>query len=182
MAAGRLDIDDTTLLVVDMQEKLMPHVHDSEEVVDRATRLIRGARALELPAVATEQYRQGLGPTVPTIDEALGSVERLEKMRFSAWVEPVRTWLTATGRGTVVLCGIEAHVCVVQTAADLIDAGWRVAVAGDAVGARRPVDRDLAFRRLDGMGAMLVSAEMALLELVEEAGTERFKAILPVIK
>ncbi len=183
MAISRLNLDDTALLVVDLQERLLPVIHDHERVVEQCGKLIDGAKALGLPVLATEQYPKGLGPTVEAIRERLEDVACIEeKLKFSAFVGGIRRRLAELGRRTVLLCGIEAHVCVLQTALDLAAAGYVTAVAGDAIGSRRAVDYDLAVQRLTQAEIVPVSVEMALLELVHEAGTDRFKAVLPIIK
>ena len=152
-------------------------------MLEQCGKLIDGAKALGLPVLATEQYPTGLGPTVGPIRERLeDDVPIVEKLKFSAFVEDIREQLAELGRRTVLLCGIEAHVCVLQTALDLAAAGYVTAVAGDAIGSRRPVDGDLALRRLTEPEIVPVSVEMALLELAHEAGTDRFKAVLPIIK
>lgn len=183
MPIPRLNIDDTVLLVIDLQVRLLPVITDHEQVVAQSARLIDGCRALGLPMIATEQYRKGLGPTTPAIaDRWTADTPVIEKLKFSACVEPVRRQLAELGRRTVLLCGIEAHVCVMQTALELAESGFVVAVAGDALGSRRPADRELALWRMMQAGIVPVSVEMALLEMVHEAGTERFKSVLPIIR
>ena len=183
MAIPRLKVDDVVLLVIDFQEKLLPHIENHESITHRAKVLIEACKKLGLPILATEQYRKGLGPTVGPIAEALGDdVQPIEKLKFSAAIEQVRQTLAGLGRRTVLLCGIETHVCVLQTALDLAAVGYVVAVAGDATGSQRSADRELALARLTQAGIVPVSAEMAILEMVHEAGTERFKAILPLLK
>ena len=183
MSALRLKPGEVVVLLVDMQQKLVPVMHDAEHLVPTVRRLLRGARALNLPIVVTEQYPQGLGPTVPELAEVWAQdTPVVEKVRFSACVPEVRRRLEALDRPTVLLCGIEAHVCVLQTALDLSEAGHGVAVAQDAVGSRRPADRRAALDRMMMAGIAPVSVEMALLEMVGEAGSAAFKAILPLIK
>lgn len=183
MAIPRLDIDHTVLLVVDFQERLLPTIDGHERVAQRAGVLISGCRVLGVPAVVTEQYPAGLGHTVPAIHDALsGCVKPVEKLKFSACVAEVRERLAAMGRRTVLLCGIETHVCVMQTALDLAAEGYVVAVTSDATGSRRPDDHEAGLIRMRQAGILQVSTEMALMELTREAGTERFKSLLPIIK
>lgn len=183
MAIPRLTSDDTVLLVVDLQEKLLPIIHDHAAVTARAVALIEGCRALGVPPVLTEQYPKGLGSTVQPVVEALaGQADPIEKLKFSACVAEVRQRIAAMGRRTVLVCGIETHVCVMQTALDLAAEGYMVAVAADAIGSRSPADHDLAINRMGQSGIVIASVEMALMEMVREAGTERFKSLLPVIK
>mgnify|MGYP001094744237 CR=1 FL=1 len=183
MAMARLKLESTALLVVDMQEKLLPHIHEAPVVTDQVARLLDGANALELPVLVTEQYRKGLGLTVEPIASRLGNaVCVVEKLKFSACVDEVRNILSQRQLRSVIVCGIEAHVCVLQTCLDLADMGYVPFLAVDAIGSRRPGDRDAAIQRLIQAGIVPTTVESALLELVHEAGTPRFKAVLPVIK
>ena len=183
MPVPRLQIEHTALLVVDLQEKLVPHIHDYETVVGQAARLIDGANALSLSVVVTEQYRKGLGDTVPQVAQRLPQQHaRHEKLKFSACIEPVRRELSMCQARTVLVCGIEAHVCVLQTCLDLLDAGFIPMVAVDAIGSRRESDRDSALTRMVQCGVLPGTVESALLELVHEAGGSRFKAVLPLIR
>lgn len=183
MAICRLKLDDVVLLVIDFQERLLPHIHHHQAIAPRAAMLIAACRQLEVPVLVTEQYRKGLGPTVPMIAEALGeAAEPIEKLKFSAAVEPVRQALAGAGRRTVLLCGIESHVCVLQTALDLAAVGYVTAVASDAIGSQRPLDHDTAIARMTQAGIVPVTAEMAILEMVHEAGTERFNSIRGLLK
>jgi len=172
------------LLVVDVQERLLPHIHNRDDVVQKAGLLIDGFHALQRPIVVTEQYRKGLGPTVSALAEKLGepgpSVH--EKLKFSACIGPVRRDLDAAGARSVLVCGIEAHVCVLQTCLDLADQGLTVAVALDAIGSRRASDQAAAQERMIQAGIVPTTAESALLELVHEAGTDRFRRVLPLLK
>ena len=183
MAIVRLTDQNTVLLVVDVQAKLLPHIDAHELLTDQIVKLIAGCKVLDVPILATEQYRKGLGPTVEPVAAQLPEGAMVaEKLKFSACIGPVRQRLSDLGRPVVLLCGVEAHVCVMQTALDLADAGYMVALAADAVGSRRPGDRRLALRRMEQAGILPVSVEMALLEMTHEAGTERFRALLPIIK
>lgn len=183
MAIPRLTIDQTVLLVVDLQEKLLSVMRQADHVIDRSGVLISGCRALGVPIVVTEQYPAGLGPTVPAIRAKLADDQRIvEKLKFSAAVADVREALESLGCTTVLVCGIEAHVCVLQSALDLAEAGYVVAVAEDAIDSRRVQDGDAALRRMAQCGVVATTAESALLEMVGEAGTTEFGAILPLIR
>ncbi len=183
MSVPRLTLEQTALLVVDVQEKLLPHMHNAEQVVEQAGRLIDGANALDMPVLVTEQYRKGLGVTVPELAAKLGqAVCNCEKLKFSACIESIRKELISRHIRSVLVCGIEAHVCVVQTCLDLADAGFVAALAVDAIGSRRPLDQETAVQRMVQAGVLPVTVESALLELVREAGSSRFKAVLPLIK
>lgn len=183
MAIPRLQLEHTALLVVDLQEKLLPAIHEHEQVVQQCSRLIDAANALGLPVLVTEQYKKGLGDTVPTIRERLGEARCcLEKLKFSACIEPVREILQREQIRTVIVCGVETHVCVLQTCLDLAEMGLVAAVAVDATGSRRPLDRDTAITRMTQAGVVPVTIESAIFDMVREAGTERFKSILPIVK
>jgi nicotinamidase-related amidase len=169
------------LLIVDMQEKFLPTIPQPEGLIANCVKLIRGAAILGVPVSATEQYPKGLGPTIPELLPLLP--ERPAKLRFSCaecldWAEHGGR---SDGRHQIVLAGIEAHVCVLQTSLDLLAAGFDVFVAADAVRSRSDVDRDIALRRLSDSGARLITAEMALFEWCEAAGTDQFKQISKLI-
>jgi nicotinamidase-related amidase len=183
MATPRFTIEHTAILVVDLQEKLLPHMHNAKALTQQAGRLIDGANVLGVPLLVTEQYRKGLGVTVPELASKLaGAACNYDKLKFSSCIEPVRETLTARGVRTVVVCGIEAHVCVLQTCLDLIDAGYVTALVTDAIGSRRAFDQETAVQRMIQAGVVPTTVESFLFELVHEAGTPRFKALLPIVK
>lgn len=183
MPTLRLDHDATSLLIVDMQARLMAVMEERERLLERACSLLEGFNALGLPVVATEQYPRGLGSTVGEIGELLGSaVGVYEKLKFSACIEPVRAALDKRGVRSVVVAGIEAHICVQQTCLDLLDSGYVVGVAYDATSSRRGSDRRVAEQRLTQAGVLPMTVESALMELAHEAGGERFQAIRQIIK
>jgi nicotinamidase-related amidase len=183
MPTPRLELERTALLVVDVQEKLVPVIHAADALVPQIGRLIDGANVLGLPVLVTEQYRKGLGVTVPALAQRLqGAACCHEKLKFSAFIEPVRNELAQRQVRSVLVCGIEAHVCVLQTCLDLLDGGYITAVATDGVGSRRPADRDAALQRMIQTGVIPTTVESALFELIREAGGDRFKAVLPLVK
>lgn len=166
----------TALLCIDLQEKLLGAIAGHERVVWNARRLIDGARALGVEVVGTEQYPQGLGPTVAPLAERLGELPG--KLTFSAGGRgEIFERLRDRGIGAILVCGIEAHVCVQQTVLDLLSDGWRVYVAVDAVGSRFEIDYRVALRRMESAGATLTTTEAALFEWCERAGTPEFKKI-----
>lgn len=176
MSAG-----DTLLLVVDVQERLVPAIRDGGRVVWNARRLLDGAAALGVPTIATEQAPAKLGGTLPELAERLDP--RPAKTMFScrecaAALEPH----SQNGRFRVLLAGIETHVCVQQTALDLLSAGWRVYLAVDAVGSRLAIDHETALRRLESAGVTLTTTEAALFEWCENAAGEGFKAVSALAK
>jgi len=162
------------LLLVDMQERLVPAMAGAAEVTANCGILLRAAGALGVPVLATEQYPKGLGPTVPELADL--APRRLEKLEFSAYANPrIRDELRRVERRQVVLCGIEAHVCVLQTGLELLEAGFQVWVAADAVASRRPESREVALHRLGRAGATLITAEMALFEWLRSAEAPEFR-------
>jgi nicotinamidase-related amidase len=172
---------DTALLVVDVQERLVPAILGHRQVVWNVGRLIDGAKLLGLPVAATEQYPKGLGPTVPELARRLGEIP--SKLTFSCGGCP-EIFRELEGRGIfkVLVCGMEAHVCVQQTVLDLVGQGWRVYVAVDAVGSRREIDYRTALARMDSAGATLTTTEAALFEWCQVAGTPQFKEISRLAK
>lgn len=173
--------DDTALLVVDVQEKLIPLVRGQATIVWNIRRLIDGAKALGVTAFATEQYPRALGPTVSPLVELFDDVP--EKLSFSCGgCEPFTTRLKASERYKVLITGVETHVCVQQTALDLMTDGYQVYLAIDAVGARHELDHTTALRRLETCGANLTTTEAALFEWCEVAGTKEFKQISSLAK
>lgn len=171
-----------TVLVVDLQQKLLPAMHEADSCVAAAARLIKAAGTLGVPVIATEQYPAGLGRTDPRISELLAANRTFEKTQFSAWIEPVRAVLAHSGRNQVILVGIETHVCVQQTALDLLRDGKQVWLCVDAVTSRRPLDSQVACDRLRHAGAIVTTTESVIFELLGEAGTQEFKNILKIVK
>lgn len=174
-----LERERTALVVVDVQEAFRPAVGEFDAVAGNVAVLVQAARILDLPIVVTEQYPRGLGVTVPEVARHLDGVPRLEKTVFSA---ARAQGFDLGGRDQALVCGIEAHVCVAQTVADLLDAGADVQVAGDAVSSRSAANRRAGLAKIEASGAMLTSTEMALFELLGRAGTPEFKAIQALVK
>jgi nicotinamidase-related amidase len=172
---------DTTLLVVDVQEKLIRLIPQAKRIVWNLRRLLDGARILQVPVLGTEQYPQGLGGTVAELAPLLGKVPG--KVAFSCLACPeIVAELNTRGRSKVLLAGIEAHVCIQQTALDLLAAGHRVYLAVDAIGARFPLDCEMALRRMESAGATLTTTEAALFEWCQTAGTPEFKQISALVR
>ena len=168
--------DDTSLLVVDMQERLLPSIRSAQRVIWNVRRLLDGARILGLEIAATEQYPKGLGPTVTVLAERLGEIPA--KLAFSCGeCGDIFRRLAHHGRPKVLVAGVETHVCVQQTVLDLLGDGFRVYVAVDAVGSRFETDYQTALRRMESAGATLTTTEAALFEWCEVAGTSEFKQI-----
>jgi nicotinamidase-related amidase len=174
-----LDRERAALVVIDVQEAFRPVVGEFETVAHNAGVLVQAARELGLPVVVTEQYPQGLGETVPEVAAHLDGVERHPKTIFSA---AQAEGFDLEGRDQAIVCGIEAHVCVQQTVQDLLDSDVEVHVAGDAVSSRTALNRRLGLEKMERSGAWISSTEMALFELLGEAGTPEFKAIQKLVR
>lgn len=174
--------DDTVFVLVDLQEKLIPAIHERTKLVGSISRLVRGMAALDIPMLWAEQNPDGLGPTVPEI-AALMPGEAISKLSFSCCGEPrFVSALGAVGRRQVVLAGIEAHVCVQQTAADLLADDYEVHVVADAVSSRTPENKGIGLDRARDEGALITSVECALFELLGVAEGAEFKEILKIVK
>ena len=172
---------DTGLLVIDVQGKLMEKILGKEEILSRIGILVEGAKILGLPIQATEQYPKGLGATVPELAEKLPA--RQEKLSFScAAVPEVTAFFQSKKIQKVLLAGVETHVCVAQTALDLISQGFQVYVVVDATGSRHEMDREVGLRRMEKSGVTLTTTEAALFEWTEKAGTPEFRQISQLIK
>jgi len=179
--ATRMSAGDTGLLVIDVQEKLLPKIIDADRLVRNLAFLIDGARLLGLPVQATEQYPRGLGPTVAELAKRLP--ERPDKLAFSSCaVAAVADNFHRAARPKVVLAGIETHVCVLNTALDLLAQGFRVYLAVDAVGARYRIDHDVALRRLEQAGAVLTTCETCVFEWTGGADHPRFKDVSKLVQ
>lgn len=173
--SARLDPERAALVVVDVQEGFRKAIPDFDRIAAATATLVRGAEAMDVPIVVTEQYPKGLGATVPEVAGALpAGVEPLPKTVFSA---ASADGFGLAGREQVVVCGIETHVCVNQTVLELLDEGVEVHVVADAVGSRTEANRELGLAKAERAGAWLTSVETALFELLGEAGTDRFKAV-----
>lgn len=172
---------DTALLVVDVQVKLIPLIPNHQRIVWNIRRLIDGAEILGLPVVATEQYPKGLGPTTPELAKRLNDVH--SKTTFSCTgCSDLFEDLAERGIYKLLIAGIETHVCVAQTVLDLLSNGFRAFVPVDAVASRFEIDRQTALSRLDSSGATLTTTEAALFEWCEVSGTPQFKQISALVR
>ncbi len=189
----RLKKEDTVLVGIDFQERLMPAMKDKEELEEAAVKLVKGCRILGVPVVLTQQYTKGLGPTVPAIAAAMteavsedvgeADFQPVEKTSFSAMGEPAFVEiLEKLGRKTVIIAGIEAHVCVQQTVIDLLDKGYTVFVANDCISSRSNKDKKHSQRRMGDAGAVGTTYESILFELLKGAKEPGFKQISALVK
>lgn len=177
----RLKVEDTAILVVDMQEKLLPKIANADEVIRNASFLVNAAKVLGVPVLGTEQYPKGLGPTVEPIRGMLTNV--WEKQTFSAVDEGgALEYLKSDARIKVVVVGIEAHICIMQTVLDLLNQGFHVFVCVDAVSSRYAIDVKIALKRMQQAGAILVTAETCVYEWLETAANPAFKEINAMVQ
>jgi nicotinamidase-related amidase len=177
--SGRLDSARTALVVIDIQEGFRKAVRDFDQVARAIAALVRGAKAVGIPIVITEQYPKGLGKTVSQVaDQLPQGLAPIEKVCFSA---PEAEGFDLAGRDQALVCGVEAHVCVNQTALDLLDQEIEVHVVRDAVGSRSDENREIGLARAERAGAVITSVETALFELVGRAGTAEFKQVHEVV-
>ncbi|MCQ4636757.1 hydrolase [Anaerovorax odorimutans] len=175
--------EDALLAAIDFQEKLMPAMADPKTLEATAVKLAKGIRALDIPILVTQQYTKGLGATIQPIAEALGDFEPIDKTSFSAMGEPAfAEALDATGKKTVILMGIEAHICVQQTAIDLIDRGYGVYVIQDCIASRKESDNLCGQQRMAAAGAVITTYESVLYELLRGAKADGFKAVSAIVK
>jgi nicotinamidase-related amidase len=176
-----LRADEAALLVIDVQEKLIVKIPGAQSLIRNIAFLIDGARLLNVPVLATEQYPKGLGPTVAELAERLP--ERPDKVAFSSCaIAGVPEGFRRLGRSRIVLAGIESHVCVLNTALDLLTADFRVYLPIDALASRFAVDHETALRRLEKAGAILTTAETVLFEMTGGADHPQFKRISALVR
>jgi nicotinamidase-related amidase len=183
----RMQRERSQLLIVDLQEKVAPPVHNIDQVIAVCGRLVHIAQRLGVPITLSEHYPKGLGPTVAALTSNLGpDAAVLEKITFSCVKDPALharfDSFRDHGRGQVIVAGIEAHVCVGQTALDLIAEGYEVYLVADGTSSRTPESRDLSLQRVRQAGAYVVDSEMVLFELLERAGTPEFRDLLALLK
>ena len=172
----------TALLVIDVQERLMPVIFEQEKIFANVNKLLRGAEILGLETVITEQYPKGLGNTCKEVE--MGENKTIiEKVCFSCMLsEPVTEQLKLTNVKSLIICGVESHICVLKTTLDAMKAGYEVHVVADAVSSRSAENKQLALERMRQAGAFITSVEMILFMLLDKAGTDEFKAISKLIK
>lgn len=189
----KLKKEDAVLVGIDFQERLMPAMKNGDEVEAAAIKLVKGCRILGVPVIMTQQYTKGLGPTVPDLAEALtepigeemvaAEFQPVEKTSFSAMGEPVFVEaLKKLGRKTVIIAGVEAHVCVQQTVIDLLESGYTVFIANDCISSRSNNDKKYSQRRMGDAGAVGTTSESILFELLRGAKEPGFKQISALVK
>jgi len=178
-----LKIENTALIVVDIQGNLALAMHEKELLFKNARKLIKGVQVLGIPILCTEQNPQKLGPTIPEIADLLSDSHPVSKLSFSCCQDDgFLNALKSIDRKQLLIAGIEAHVCIYQTAADLIDLGYEVQVVTDAVSSRNMEDKEIGLQKMRDSGASLTSVETALFELLKIAEGKQFKEILNIVK
>ena len=178
-----IDKDDAALVVIDYQEHIVPAMDGADELVETSAKFIKGCRVLDVPIMVTQQYTKGLGETVAPIKEALGEFIHIEKKTFSSLdTKEFKEKLEGSGKDTIIVIGIEAHVCVEQTALALIQEGYDVFVITDCIASRHKKDLKEAERRMTHAGAVLTTYEAALFEMLGGAGEPGFKEISAIVK
>lgn len=183
MPIPRMHSQDTALLVIDVQDRLIPTIAEADRMINNCAVLVRMASELAIPYLVTEQYPKGLGRTVSAITAAmLDPSRRIEKTRFSACVDLVREQLSAWRRSNVLISGIEAHVCVLQTVLDLQAGGWQCFVCSDAVSASQTDQIQHAFRRMERSGAVVTGVMSAMYELLADSSRPAFGPCLALAK
>jgi nicotinamidase-related amidase len=173
------------LYIVDPQERLMAHIHDADRVVKNISLMIHLAQVLKMEIIANTQYVKGIGPVVPELAPLLAGVPCPDKIEFNGLANPdVREMLDRLPPSvdTLLLCGVETHICIYQTALGALRAGYNVRVVADGVSSRTPENHGYGKQRLREIGATLAPAEMIIYELLHKAGTPEFKAMLPYLK
>jgi nicotinamidase-related amidase len=180
----RIRRDNAIAVVIDVQERLFPHIHDHEQLGKDIEKFIIGMQILNLPIIVTEQYSKGLGKTIAPLQTALADYySPMEKITFSCCGEQEFVdSLENLGRKQVLLVGIETHVCVLQTALDLRAAGYRPVVIEDCISSRKPNDKHVAIERMRRAGCIITTMESVLFELCGVAGTETFRSISKLVK
>lgn len=174
-----INANESVLLVIDLQQKLLPAIHDHQAILAQAVRMASIAGLLGVPVIGTEQIPDKLGPNHPDVRRLCGTT--LAKSHFDACAEGLPAALPATAR-QIVMSGCEAHICMLQTALSLLERGYRVLPLLDACGSRRPSDRDAAFERLRQAGATPVTVEMVAYEWMRDARHPRFREVLTLVK
>lgn len=175
--------DRSLLLVIDVQARLAPAIHDGPRLTANIIKLLQAGRRLQVPCLATEQYSRGLGRTLPEVAEEMPDDAAVEKIHFSALSEPgFAARLESFDRKQLIVVGMEAHVCVLQTVLELLDADYEVFLVADATGSRAPENAALAVERMRDAGASIVSSEMVMFEWMRRADIACFKEVSALIK
>lgn len=176
-----LNREETLLLMIDIQERLSPAIHNSDRIIDKNRILLSAFKEMGIPTVYTEQYPKGLGKTLPELAELISS-KPYEKVMFSAYNDEVKDAIFKSGKKNILVTGMETHVCVLQTVRDLITANYNVFVVMDGVGSRTSDNYSNALQIMHDMGAVITNTETVLFDLIKTAGTPDFKMISKLVK
>ena len=178
-----IDKNNCALVLIDIQEKLAPHIYDNNEIVQNIVTLIKGAKILGVPVVLNEQYKKGLGETTLEIKEALGEYEPLDKSSFSCCAnEESMLKIESLQKEHLIVVGVEAHICVLQSVLGLKSRGYKTYVAIDCIGSRKVIDKEIAIQRMIQEGIRVTTYESILFEIVQNAKDEHFRDISRLIK
>ena len=176
-------LENTAFVAIDFQEKLMPVMSETQQLESQSVKLLKGMAALGIPGIVTQQYTKGIGETVPAIAEALGDFHHVEKYSFSCMAnEEFVAELEALGKKDIIVCGIEAHICVQQTVLQLLEAGYNVYVAVDCISSRNIEDKMWSITRMGEAGAVITTYESILYEILRDSKAEGFKAVSAIVK
>ena len=175
--------EDSAAVIIDIQERLLPHIYHWEQTLQNCLKLIDGLQVLSVPMIVTQQYTKGLGNTDPSIVNKITGFSHIEKMTFSCCGESAfKDKISSLGKKYIILCGIETHVCVLQTCIDLLEEGYIPFIVEDCVSSRNPNDKEIAIERMRQEGARITTLESILFELTQVSGTETFKQISKIVK
>ena len=175
----RIERENAVAVVIDYQEKLVPVMDEKHKLIQNSSILLAGLKVLEVPMVLTQQYTRGLGMTVKEIMDAAETDEFVEKIAFSVY-DDVKEMIE--GKKFVIVCGIEAHICVMQTVIDLVAAGYIPVIVADCISSRKASDKKIALKRMRDEGAIVTTYESLLFELLKVAGTDESKKIQRLVK
>jgi len=175
--------DQTAAVMIDIQERLYPVMHNKEALLDRLVMLVKGLKLMNIPVVAAQQYTKGLGETVEPLKSLFSDFKIVEKICFSCCDEPkLMDEITALGKKFIIIAGIEAHVCVLQTVSDLLEKGYTPVVIADCISSRNPYDKEIAIERMRSEGAVITTSESVLFELCRTSGAEEFRSLSKLVK
>lgn len=174
--------EDTALLIIDIQERLAAVMRKKDQVIRNTKILMKAAREMDMPILVTEQYPKGLGNTVEEIQEELVNYKKFEKNSFTAYIDEVKSALKDSGRKKILITGMETHVCVLQTARDLLLDGYQVFIVNDGVCSRTDENYENGLDLMKEMGAVITNTETAVFDLLKVSGTPEFKVLSKMIK
>lgn len=178
-----LNRDDTAFVMIDFQERLMPAINNNERLEAQTVKLAKGMKALGIPTVITQQYTKGIGETIPSIAEVLGDFQHVEKTSFSCMAnEEFAAKIRELNKKNIVVCGIEAHICVQQTVLELMEEGYNVYIVADCIGSRSEEDKLWSITRMGEAGAVVTTYESVLYEILRTSKADGFKAVAAIVK